>query len=120
MGKILMVEDDPGIMEVSKIILEKAGHTFIGLREGETILQTVAIEKPDLILLDLMLPGVNGSEIATKLKKNPESKEIPVVVVSARYNIKQIAEEIGSDGYLSKPFEIEDLTDLAEKYLQKA
>lgn len=115
-----MVEDDPGIMEVSRIILEKAGHTFIGLKEGQTILESVALNQPDLILLDLMLPGVNGSEIATKLKDNPGTKDIPVVVVSARYNIKQIAEEIGSDGYLSKPFEIEDLTELADKYLEKA
>ena len=82
MKKILLVEDDQFLVRVYKLKLEKQGYEVIYLEDGREVLQTVRVEKPDLVVLDLILPKKDGVEVLKELKGNTETKDVPVLVLS--------------------------------------
>ncbi len=106
--KILIADDDPAILDVVTIILEDAGYEVSSTEKGEELMNLSGL-LPDIILLDIWMLGKDGSDICRHLKTNPETKNIPVVIVSANREIKKIASECLADDYLAKPFEIDDL-----------
>lgn len=114
--RILVGEDDPGIIEVVTIILKDAGYiplTASSIYEIEDILKK---EKISLIFLDVLLRGESGKVVAKKIKSDPLTAEIPLIMLSANMEIADIAKEVKADSYLQKPFDIDDFLGTISKY----
>lgn len=116
MKKVLLCDDDDGIVSVMKIILETAGYEVAALNSGKAILKKVEFYKPDIVLLDVWMPGIDGKEITRILKRDEEYKDIPVILVSALNDTRKIATEVGADGFLYKPFDMGNFLTLVQKY----
>ncbi len=110
--KILIAEDDEAILDVVKSILESEGHTVLIPRDEHHLYKIVHEEVPDLILLDIWLQGADGGKIAKNLKAKPATKDIPVILMSANNSTERIAKEAGADGFLLKPFALEELLNI--------
>ena len=116
--KALIVEDDPDITTLLTYILKKEGFTVTSVSDGETALSIVNEFKPDVVLLDLMLPKINGFEVCHRIKENIKTKDIKIVVVSAKNYHADInrAKKLGADEYLVKPFAKEDLIKILNSF----
>jgi two-component system alkaline phosphatase synthesis response regulator PhoP len=103
---ILVVEDEEDIRELLKYNLEKEGYQVLGAATGEEALRTVRGRLPDLILLDLMLPGIDGLEVCRRIKGDPQTKHLPIVMLTAKGEETDIVTglELGADDYVTKPF----------------
>ena len=104
--KILVVEDEEDILELLTFNLQKEGYQVTGAGAGEDGLRAAGAEQPDLILLDLMLPGVDGLEVCRLLKNNHKTAHIPIVMLTAKSEESDIVTglELGADDYVTKPF----------------
>jgi DNA-binding response OmpR family regulator len=120
--RILSIEDDPEMRGLLQLILERKGHHVIGVKRGELGMELLKSLKPDVLLLDLMLPDIDGWEIYREMKADEELSRVPVIVISARDQKQDAAagyHVIGDDRYLEKPFEIEDLLKTVYEVLDK-
>jgi CheY-like chemotaxis protein len=118
MGKLVLVcDDDRPILEVTRTILEYRNLKVVISVSCENIVEKVLQHKPDLILMDLWIPETGGDKATIELKNHPETKDIPVLLFSAVNNLKSIAKSCGADGYIQKPFELEELIDKVEEKL---
>lgn len=115
---VLICDDDEGIIDVSTIVLEEKGYYVISLTHAEGIYDIIAKEKPDIILLDLWMPEVGGDEITKKLKTDPKTSHIPIILFSASKNTEETAKKLGANAFLSKPFDIQELEDTIGKHLR--
>lgn len=106
MEKILIVEDEPDILELVSFNLSKENYNVIGVSSGDDVISTTKSEMPDLIVLDLMLPGINGLDICKLLKKDTATQNIPIVMMTAKSEEADIVTglELGADDYITKPF----------------
>jgi two-component system phosphate regulon response regulator PhoB len=104
--KILVIEDEPDIAEVLQYNLEKEGFDVETARRGDTGFDAVRRDNPDLVLLDLMLPGIDGLELTRMLKRDPLTSRLPIVMLTARGDEvdRIVGLELGADDYISKPF----------------
>ena len=104
--RILVVDDEPDILDLVQYNLSKAQYDVVGVVSGEEALAQVRIMPPDLIVLDLMLPGVDGLEVCKALKRDTRTAVIPIVILTARGEEADIVAglELGADDYLTKPF----------------
>lgn len=104
--KVLVVEDEQDILELLTYNLEKEGYRTVTALTGEEALERVSEDKPDLILLDLLLPGLDGLEVCRRLKHDDCSRDIPILMVTAKGEDSDIITglEIGADDYITKPF----------------
>ena len=104
--RIYVVEDEPDIAEVLKFNLEKAEFDVEVLRRGDTALEAIRRQPPDLIVLDLMLPGLDGLEVTRVLKRDPTTSRIPLVMLTAKGEEvdRIVGLELGADDYIPKPF----------------
>ena len=111
MSQILVVEDDPDIAELIRHYLEKSGHAVQVLGSGGAVLPKVRGERPDLIVLDLMLPNLDGLMVCQALRSDPLTGAIPIIMVTARGDeADRIAGlELGADDYVTKPFSAKEL-----------
>ena len=117
-NKILLIEDELDLVEVTKMRLEKSGYEVIAVPSGEAALDLIQNDPPGLILLDLLLPGMQGEEICKKLKCDDRLKTIPVVLFTASASdIPKVAREVGADDYIMKPFESEELLGKVKKFI---
>ena len=109
--KILVVDDEPDTLIPLTRALEADNYVVIGAADGAEALEKVTAETPDLILLDLMLPKVNGYEVCMKLKEDSMTRHIPIIMLSAKGEIKDkvLGIEIGADDYVTKPFNLLEL-----------
>jgi len=105
-GKILVVDDEIYIVHILDFSLGIEGYEVMTALDGEQALAKVAQDKPDLIVLDIMMPKLDGYETCKALKSNPETKDIPVILLSAKgRNVDQkVGFEVGADDYITKPF----------------
>ncbi len=117
MSKILLVEDDPSILEVTTIILEQEGYEVLKACNKTEVNEILEVELPDLILLDIWVSGLDGGLFTKKLKGDDKTKDIPVILVSANTDIQKIANDSGANGYLEKPFDLDDLIATVKKHL---
>ncbi len=103
---ILVIEDEEDILALVHYNLAKEGYTVTPVTSGEDGLKAAAGQLPDLILLDLMLPGIDGLEVCRRLKKNPDTAAVPVVMVTAKGEEADVVAglELGADDYVAKPF----------------
>jgi DNA-binding response OmpR family regulator len=111
MKKILLVDDEKEFVEMVTIRLEARGFKVISAFDGDEAVKAVEREKPDLILLDLLMPKVSGFEVCKKLKEDDRFKNIPIIILSGlgqREDIEK-TKALGVDSYFIKPLEIEDL-----------
>jgi len=106
MKKILIAEDSPNIAAMVGLCLEDEGYAVISQEDGINALRSIYDDKPDLVLLDLVLPRMSGLLILRTLRENPATKDLPVIVISARSQKEDIQEAYGqgADDYLVKPF----------------
>jgi len=104
--RILVVEDDDDILQLLKYNLTKEGYRVTGVASGEEAVKAVALSVPDLILLDLMLPGMDGLEVCRLLKRADRSGNIPIIMLTAKGEEADIVTglELGADDYITKPF----------------
>ena len=111
MAKILVIEDEADIRQILDYNLRTAGHEVIAVERGCEGLLAARERRPDLVLLDLMLPDVSGTEICRALKGHPSTSTTPVVVLTARNEEidRVVVFEIGADDYVSKPFSVREL-----------
>ena len=112
---VLVVDDDPDILEALSEILEAEGFEIRRARNGKEALERLEPDPPRLILLDLMMPVMDGWEFAQRLKQRPRVATIPIIVLSADRNVSNKAQEIGAVGHLAKPFELNDLLDMVRR-----
>lgn len=122
MTMIYCVEDDKSIREIEMYTLQSTGFETKGFEDGRSFFEELKEEKPDLILLDVMLPDEDGISILTKLKKNPDTSDIPVIIASAKgeeYDkIKGL--DTGADDYLAKPFGMMEMISRIKAVLRRS
>ncbi|MFH0919279.1 MAG: response regulator [Fibrobacterota bacterium] len=109
--KVLIIDDEPLIVKSTGFALVYYGMATLGANNGEKGLKMAETEKPDIILLDIMMPGMDGWEVLSRLKDNPATHDIPVVVFTAKEysNGPNLARSKGAVDYVAKPFEPEHL-----------
>ena len=110
-GKILLVEDEAPIREMLGYTLMKAGYTLREAADVEQARPILADDRPDLVLLDWMLPGMSGAEYARRIRSNPDTRDIPIIMLTARGEEadKVRGLDIGADDYVTKPFSTGEL-----------
>lgn len=104
--KIVVVEDDPDILQLLTYTLQSAGYKIIGSQDGYEALSAVRTHHPDLVVLDLMLPSLDGFEVCKELKRNSDTKSIPIIILTAKGEEidRIIGLELGAEDYVVKPF----------------
>ena len=109
--KILIVDDDTSITLSISFVLEKEGYIVTTAVDGEEAVKKAKEELPHLIVLDIMLPKINGFEVCKRLKANVQTREIRIIMLTAKGDEKdkRLAEELGVNGYITKPFDIDTL-----------
>ena len=105
-GRILVVDDEIYIVHILDFSLGMEGYEVLTALDGEQALEKARTEKPDLIVLDIMMPKLDGYETCKRLKADPETKDVPVILLSAKgRNVDQkVGFEVGADDYITKPF----------------
>lgn len=122
MATILVVEDTPDITQVMQLLLGDVGHTVITVHDGDECIAAAQQCQPDLILMDLALPRLDGWEATRQLKANQATCAIPVLAFTAYVQERELtaAREAGCEGIITKPFEIDDLLHTIEQSLSRA
>lgn len=117
MTRVLVVDDDDVIRQLITVNLELEGYDVVTASDGQDALDRVKAVAPDVITLDVMMPRVDGWEAATRLRQDPETAGIPVVLISARAQDIDLARgrSIGVDAYLTKPFDPDELISVVER-----
>jgi two-component system cell cycle response regulator DivK len=117
--RILVVEDHEDNRQILRILLGAAGFDMLEAWDGETALSSAASERPDLILMDIQLPGINGYEVTRRLKADPELRAIPIIVVTsyALSGDEGKAQAAGCDGYITKPYSPRKLLTAIRDYI---
>jgi two-component system alkaline phosphatase synthesis response regulator PhoP len=118
--RVLIVDDEPDIVETIQFILESEGFECLAAYDGEDALLKARTENPDLILLDIMLPKINGYQVCRLLKFDEKYKDIPIIMLTAKVqeSDKFWGKESGADDYVTKPFEMEILIQKIQGYLE--
>ncbi len=116
--KILVADDDQGILDVMRMILELEGYEVRTTQDG-SLVRDLSLQSPDLLLLDIGLSGYDGKEICLALKARKKTKHMPIIMVSANKDIARITKEAGADGFVIKPFDMNDLLSTVATYANK-
>ncbi len=119
---IIAVEDESHIQQLIKYNLEASGYKVLTLESGESLLNEVKNTIPDLFLLDIMLPGMDGFEVCRHLRENPRTKKVPIIILTAKNEEfdKVLGLEIGADDYITKPFSVRELLARVKAILRRA
>ena len=117
--KILVVEDEETLLELESILLTVKGYEVEGVMDGQAALEAVAVMKPDLVLLDIMLPKIDGFEVCRRVKANEGTQHIPVILLTGKKDKEAFAmgEEAGADWFLTKPFKSAMLIESINRFL---
>ena len=109
--KILIVEDNPDMRDLLGVLIGHMGHVAVLACQGDQALEKATAEKPELIIMDIMMPGMDGRELTRILRATPETKDIPILVTTAMFRPDdlQACIEAGCNDYITKPFAFEEL-----------
>jgi CheY-like chemotaxis protein len=114
--KITIADDDPGIRDIVRLILERLGYEVTAFQSADALMEK-QLEVPDLFLLDKQLPGMDGLELCKHLHKETVYESVPIIMISASPQIKELARLAGATDALEKPFEIRQLREMVKKYI---
>ena len=116
---VLVADDDPDILSLVKLRLERSGYDVVSAGDGEQALETAKARTPDLALLDVMMPKLDGYEVTARLRQETATRHLPVILLTARVQESDIARgiEAGADDYVKKPFSTHELRDRVQAVL---
>lgn len=115
---ILVIDDEPTITELLTDILEYHGHPVIVAHDAQTALDIIPLQRPEAILVDLMMPSVDGLSLAVALRHNPAARGVPLIAMSASGSALELADRMGDfDAYVAKPFENDRLVSIVEQFV---
>jgi len=122
MPKILVVEDERDIQDLIAYNLQQAGHEVIQASRGDDAVRIARQQRPDLVLLDLMLPGLSGKEVCQALRRDPATQSVPVIMLTAKGEEvdRVVGLEVGADDYVTKPFSMRELMLRVQTILRRA
>ena len=120
--KILVVDDEPPIVRLMEFILARHGHQMLTAVNGEQALEMVRAHDPDIILLDIMMPRIDGYEVARTLRADAKYARLPIIMLSAKAQDEDIQRgiEVGVDEYITKPFNPEHLVHVVNDHMGRA
>jgi DNA-binding response OmpR family regulator len=106
--KILVVEDEESLLKLQSILLTIRGYKVEGAMDGQAALEAVETMHPDLILLDIMLPKIDGFEVCRQVKTNAATRHIPIIMLTAKKSKEDLVmgEQVGADMYITKPYKL--------------
>lgn len=116
---ILVLDDDPDIGTMIKMMLEYKGYSVLVSDRAEMAQQALRNDDIDLVIMDMLLSGVNGTDLCIDLKKNSSTSHIPVMMISAHPNAKEICLQAGADEFIPKPFDMNDILSKIDSLLAK-
>jgi len=121
MAKIIVADYDLEILELIKIALENDGHDIVAYNNGADAYEAILKEKPDLVILDIMMPKMNGYEICEKLRETSDTRLTPIIMLTAQSQIKDklTGLKIGADDYITKPFNPLELAARVERIIKR-
>jgi len=116
MGRVLVVDDEPDVLLLCRLNLQQRGHELLEASDGSTALALAQERHPDAIVLDLMMPGMNGYEVLETLQQDGRTSDIPVLVLTAKSlrADRERSHRLGASGFLTKPFQPSELCDMVE------
>lgn len=110
--KVLLVEDNVSVRELLRVLLETEGYEIVEATDGSDGLAQAEQSLPDLMILDLMMPGLDGESVLSRLRSHPQLSEVPVLVVSGKYeSLGRLRDQLGEDNVFPKPFEPSKMMD---------
>ena len=117
--KILIVDDEPDILRLTSLRLRKLGYDVLTAADGKEALEIITNEKPDLVLLDLLMPFMDGAEVCKRVKNDKKLRHIPIILFTAHSDttIPEKTKKLGAEDYIVKPFDPEELTYKVEEIL---
>lgn len=117
--RILIVEDHENLLQLQSILLVSQGYEVKGVKDGQEAIQLIDSDPPDLVILDIGLPGVDGYEVCRHIKSRLESRRIPVIVITARKSREDLQkiDEAGADWYIPKPFKAAMIMETVQRFL---
>jgi DNA-binding response OmpR family regulator len=115
MKHVLILDNDPDVLDIMQEALTYEGLHVTCIDEGNDILQLIRRHKPDLLMVDYLLNGINGGELCHQVKANPETHELPVIIMSAYPRVLLSLGTYNSDDFIAKPFDLEDMVDRIKK-----
>jgi DNA-binding response OmpR family regulator len=115
--RVLIAEDDRNIVELLSFILERDGYEVVAALDGEAAIDRLRSDPPDMMILDVMLPKLNGFEVLKLLKADPALRSLPVIILTAKGQAhdRRMAEEIGVDAFMTKPFSNRDVVEAVRR-----
>ncbi len=118
--EILIVDDEPGVVVALQFLLEQQGYNVLVAKRGEDALDLIYKYKPDLVILDIMLPGIDGYEVCEIVRLNPDYRDIKILFLTARSAEVEIAKglSLGADAYITKPFSNDKLVAAVNEVLE--
>lgn len=119
-GKILIVDDDPGILAMLQLMLRLEGYDAIACGEPRFVVDTMVREKPDLVLLDALMPGLDGIQVLEAVRARALATPVLLVTGNANEAYLKLAMQAGASALLAKPFVKEELLDQLQKFLEKS
>jgi CheY-like chemotaxis protein len=121
MPRVLVVDDDPQVLRLLRLNFEMEGYDVVSATNGEEALQHVRGDSPDVVVCDVMMPGIDGLEVVRRLRADPDTVTLPLVVVSAKAQRGDIREglNLGADAYVTKPFDPAELLEIVAELLAK-
>lgn len=119
--RILIVEDEESLLKLESILLTSKGYQVQGVASGAAALDAIAEDPPDLVLLDIMLPEIDGFEVCQRIKQNETTKHIPVIMLTAKKSREDMSrgEKVGADWYITKPFKSAMVIETIQRFLAR-
>lgn len=120
-NRILVVEDEESLLKLESILLSSKGYTVTGVMDGRSALEEVKANRPDLVILDIMLPEIDGFEVCRRIKEDPDTSHIPVLILTAKKNSQDMerGRQVGCDVYMTKPFKSAKVLDMVQELLSR-
>ncbi len=116
---ILVVDDDPDISMMLKMMLEYKGHKVVTAERADEIFQAISNNSFNLIIMDMLLSGINGTDICVQLKGKENTRSIPVMMISAHPNAKELCMQAGANDFMAKPFDMDDILNTVARLVTK-
>lgn len=119
--RVLVVDDDPHVLKLLRLNFELEGYDVVSATNGEDALKLIASKKPDVVVCDVMMPGMNGLEVVRRVREDEAFANLPIVIVSAKAQVGDVSagEGAGADAYVTKPFDPQDLLDAVGRVLKQ-